>query len=275
MIGLATDSASMLPAAWRDRFEVQVAPMTVVVDGEAHLEGRDLTTAAFYRRLADGAEVSTATPSPGELAAAYQRCRDAGADRVVAIHTGADYSAVLSAAAVAARQVEGVELVDSGTVSFPVALCLAAAADARAAGVDADRVAAAARETAALVDSVFVVGAPDLAQRGGRLGDVGSKPGLTLLGLGPGGVRDLGAADDLDDAIARMAGVVARAATGSPLRVGVGDADRPDLGARLADAVAAAGGALDLVRYEVGPSVGAHTGAGTVGAVWAPATDPV
>ena len=61
-----------------------------------------------------------------------------------------------------------------------------------------------------------------------------------------------------------------RAASGQSLRVGVGDADRPDLGDRLAAALAGAVGVVELTRYEVGPSVGAHSGPGTVGAVWAP-----
>ena len=270
MIAIVTDSASMLPPAWRDRLGIVVVPLTVVLDGASHREDDELDSAEFYRRLAAGAEVSTAAPSPGDLLEAYRSAVADGADRVVAIHTGSEYSAVMAAATVAARAVEEVELVDSGTVSFPVSLCIAAACDARAAGADAGGVAHAARATAKVVDSVFIVGAPDVAQRGGRLGDTATMTDLSVLGLGSEGVRDLGAAEDLDDAITRMATVVADAARAGEVRVGVGDADRPDLGERLATAIAGRAQVEELVRYAVGPSVGAHTGAGTVGAVWAP-----
>jgi len=270
MIGIVTDSAAMLPPAWRDRFEIIVAPLTVVIDGTPHREGVDLGSAEFYRRLAGGAEVSTAAPSPGDLLAAYRRSLEAGATSVVAIHTGADYSAVMAAATIAVRDLPQVELVDSGTVSFPVSLCIAAAADGRDSGADAGGVAAAARATAKEVDSVFIVGAPDLAQRGGRLGDTAAMTDLSILGLGPDGLRDLGAAADLGDAIDRMARAVIDASQGRRLRVGVGDADRPDLGQQLAEAIIGAVGIEELIRYQVGPSVGAHTGSGTVGAVWAP-----
>ena len=59
---------------------------------------------------------------------------------------------------------------------------------------------------------------------------------------------------------------VEREARGRELRVGVGDAVSPELAQALADAMLERLDVVDLVRYEVGPSVGAHTGVGTVGA---------
>lgn len=271
MIAVVTDSASMLPPAWRDSYGVQVAPMTVVLDGVAHQEGIDLTTADFYLRLADGAEVSTAAPSPGDLLATYTSAVEAGATGIVAVHTGSDYSAVLDAAQVAVREVDfPVELVDSGTASFPVALCVVAAADAATAG-DLQQAAAAARATAAVVDSIFVVGVPDLARRGGRLGATPVPTATTVLTLGPAGLAVHSEAADLDHTFEVMSTHVRQAAAGQHLRVGVGDADRPDLGDRLAQMVEGAPGVAEVVRYEVGPSVAVHSGPGTVGAVWAPA----
>ena len=271
MIAIVTDSASMLPPAWRERFGVHVVAMTVVVDGTPYREGLEITTGEFYRRLADGAEVSTSTPSPGDVLATYVAAMDAGSDGIVSIHTGSDYSAVLDAARIAARDLpDEVELVDTATASFPVALCVAAACDARAPTADLREVAAAASATAAVVDSIFVVGVPELARRGGRLGSAEVASPTAILTLGPAGLAEHATATDLDDAIERMAEHVRRAASGQSLRVGVGDADRPDLGDRLATALAGSGGIVELTRYEVGPSVGAHSGPGTVGAVWAP-----
>lgn len=109
MISLVTASASMIPPTIRERFDVSVVPVTVVVDGEQHREGVDLPVDDFYDRLAEGARVSTAAPSPGEVLAR---------------------------------------------------------------GVGADSAAVAARRVAAEVGSVFVVGVPELAQRGGRFGSV-------------------------------------------------------------------------------------------------------
>jgi fatty acid-binding protein DegV len=59
-------------------------------------------------------------------------------------------------------------------------------------------------------------------------------------------------------------------ASGTSLRVGVGTADRAaaPLGKALHDRLAKTPEVRDLVYYRVGPSVGAHTGPGTVGAMY-------
>lgn len=275
MIAIVTDSASMLPPAWRDKFGVHVAPMTVVVDGTPYREGVEISTAEFYRRLEAGAEVSTSTPSPGDVLATYQEAIAAGADRIVSIHTGSEYSGVLDAARVAAREISAdIDLIDTATASFPVALCVVAACATRDATGDLREVAAAASATAAVVDSIFVVGVPELARRGGRLGTTELASPTAILTLGPGGLAEHAVAADIDDALARMADHIRQAAAGQPVRVGVGDADRPDLGDRLATALVGTSGVVELTRYEVGPSVGAHSGPGTVGAVWAPVGPP-
>ena len=160
--------------------------------------------------------MSTSTPSPGDVLAAYQEAVDAGADGIVSIHTGSDYSAVLDAARIAAREIRvDVELVDTATASFPVALCVAAACDTRAAGGDLAEIAAAASATAAVVDSIFVVGVPELARRGGRLGTTEVASPTAILTLGPGGLAEHATAADLDDAIERMAAHVRASGVGS------------------------------------------------------------
>jgi len=55
-----------------------------------------------------------------------------------------------------------------------------------------------------------------------------------------------------------------------PQRVGVGDALKPELADEYAGRLAARPEVAELVRYEIGPSVGAHTGPGTVGACFFP-----
>ena len=280
MITLVTDSNSQLPADLRDRYRIRVVPLVVVVDGEEHEEGIDLDAGEFYARLAAGASVSTAAPAPGRFVEAYEAAAAAGATQIVSIHIGSNTSATIDAARIAAEAVTvPVEIVDTETASFPVACCVWMAARALSAGGGVDEVVRAARDAAAVVDNVFVVGAIDLARRGGRL-----EPGAELGGGVPvlamhGGTMNLVAqAADLDAAVDAMVAYVRERAGTTPLLVGIGHAGATE----LADSLAAAltGGAraegdpvvAELVRYTVSPSVGAHTGAGTAGCVFLPAT---
>ena len=75
---------------------------------------------------------------------------------------------------------------------------------------------------------------------------------------------------DVEAAIDAMAGYLERSASGSPQRVGVGDAVAPDLADQFEARLRPLPAVAELVRYEIGPSVGAHTGPGTVGACFFP-----
>jgi hypothetical protein len=124
---------------------------------------------------------------------------------------------------------------------------------------------------AASVGNVFVVGAPELAKRGGRLHGEAAKEaesGVAVLALRAGAMDVVAHARDVEGAVGAMAAVVEVAAVTTRLRVGVGDAAAAELAVALADRL---DNVQELVRYEVGPSVTAHTGRGTAGAVFFPA----
>jgi DegV family protein with EDD domain len=272
MIQLVTDSASMLPDEVRRRFGIDVVALTITIDGEDFAEGVDLTTAEFYDRIAVGAEVSTAAPSPGTFVDAYRAAAARGATEVLSVHTGASYSATLASARVAAAMVDvPVSLVDTGVGSFPVALAVWAAAEVIGAGGAIEQAAAAAERTSSDTGSLFVVGVPAVARRGGRFVSVGGDlTPTTVLELAAGELHDRGSVPDLDTAIEAMIdGTVAAAGTGA-LRVGVGHAVHGEIAQQMRERLATKLPGSEIVVYEVGPSVGAHTGPGTLGIVYTP-----
>jgi DegV family protein with EDD domain len=272
MIGLVTDSNAQLPADLRERYQVAVVPLTVVVDDQPYQEGVDITTAEFYARLAAGASVSTAAPSPGAVLTAYGQLAAAGATEILSIHIGSNTSATVNAVTVAARSSPVlVEIVDTGTASFAVACCVWAAGEALAAGADTSYAADVARRVASDLGNVFIVGALDLARRGGRLAAGAAEgEGLPVLALADGQMQPVGRAHDVESAVAAMTDYFVEVAAGAPQRVGVGDALTPELAEEYAGRLAERPEVAELVRYEIGPTVGAHTGAGTVGACFFP-----
>ena len=272
MIGLVTDSNAQLPDNLRERYQVAVVPLTIVVDDHPYQEGVDITVAEFYERLGAGASVSTAAPSPGAVLAAYEQLAAAGATEILSIHIGSNTSATVNAVTVAAGSSPvPVEIVDTGTASFAVACCVWAAGEVLAAGGDLTRAAGVARRVADQVGNVFIVGALDLARRGGRLAaDAAAGEGLPVLALAEGRMEAVGRVHDVESAVDAMTAYVVDGAGGVPQRVGVGDALTPELAGEYAARLADRPEVAELVRYEIGPSVGAHTGAGTVGACFFP-----
>ncbi len=270
MIALVTDSGSQITSELRARIGVRVVPLTVVVDGEPLLEGVDLDTEKFYRRLEAGATVSTAAPSPGSVLEQYQAAADGGATQVLSVHTGANLSGTVNSVKVAAEMSPvPVEIVDTRQASFSVACCVWAASDALAVGADLETAAGIARQVAASVGNVFVIGGTDLARGGGRVDvDAEVTAFTTVVALELDDVRTIAQVNSTEEAVAAMAEYVEQYASDRPLRIGVGDAVVPDVARALADRLLAQPTTAELVRYEVGPSVGAHSGPGTVGAVF-------
>ena len=127
---VVTDSTSDLPAAWRERYDVEVVPLKVLFGHETFRDGVDMTSAEFFTRLAASTSLpTTSAPSPGEFAEVYSRLA-ADHNGCISIHIGARLSATAEAARVGAEAVEGftVKVIDSQTVSMPMAfLCRVAA----------------------------------------------------------------------------------------------------------------------------------------------------
>jgi len=173
-------------------------------------------------------------------------------------------SGTTTSAELAAREAPvPVTVVDSGTVSFGVGLCVRAAGDAVAGGASASEAAVVARRLGPTLRNVFV--AP-----GGTGGRVGEEPGWAVHELTNGETTILARCETVDRAIGAMATYVSR--TEVPVRVAVGHSAEAIRWA--ADALTIVLDALpqvvDVERYRVGAAVGAHTGPLSFGAFWWP-----
>jgi fatty acid-binding protein DegV len=253
-IGLCTDSNAQLPEALVERFDIEVVPVTVTVDGEDVLDGLDLDSDEFYAHFtADRRPVITiGEPSPGQFALAYDHLVARGCTEILSVHIASSVSGTANAARLATRSVDvPVRLVDAAADGFALASCLWAAAEAIAAGASVSEAASIAERVAPSVGNVFVVGAAD-----------DSIPVLTLV---DGQVQAIDRVASMVDAVNAMAAFAVR--RGTDLKVGVGHADRS--AAPMADALAAACGetasVAEVLHFRVSPAVGAHTGPGTTG----------
>ncbi|MGZ4767156.1 MAG: DegV family protein [Ilumatobacteraceae bacterium] len=262
MIGICTDSNSQLLQELAERHAIEVVPMTVTVGDHDYLEGVDLDTDDFYELLRRDPQldVSSSQPSPGQFAAAYESLLHRGCDEILSIHVTASMSGALSSARLAARALPvPVRLVDSGTASFGVTLCVWAAADAVARGATLEQAVHVAESLAPHIGMVFMRDAPD------------EGPGVPILSLDAGQIKVVSRAESMPAGIEQMASIAS--GWGPRLRMGVGLADRSaePLTEALEAALDRAGNVVEMVRYRIGPSIGVHTGIGAVGCFMCPA----
>ncbi|HVM08062.1 MAG TPA: DegV family protein [Acidimicrobiales bacterium] len=274
MIGFCTDSNAQIPATLVERFGVEVVPLSVTVGDTTYREGIDLDADGFYELFAGGApQVATAAPAPGAFVEAFTRLAERGADEIVSVHIGSSVSATFNSARIAAGMVDvPVRLVDTGTASFAITACLWEAATAVAAGASVDEAVAAAVNVAGSITNVFVVQALDLPAAGGRLAAGVPSEGIPVLTLAGGQMRPIGAAHDVDGAAQLMADAVTATAPRVRVGLGIADARAATMTEALERRLQEAPEVVELVRYRIGPSVGAHTGPGAAGAIAWPAS---
>jgi DegV family protein with EDD domain len=279
-VAVVTDSSAYLPVRLVEQYAVEVVPLYVVMAGRSGREGDDIGPADVARALgARGQRVSTSRPTPGDFVAAYRRCLDAGADRIVSVHLSAELSGTVDAARLAAAQIgeHVVTVVDSRSAAMGNGFAVLAAARAAAREEDRAAVAAADRNTDAATRTLFVVDTLEHLRRGGRIGHAASMIGTALsvkpvLHVADGRVVPLEKVRTTARALVRLVQRGVEAAAGRPVMVAVHHLAAPERAQKLAaDLEERLPGLRELYVSELGAAIGAHVGPGAVGLVVAPA----
>jgi fatty acid kinase fatty acid binding subunit len=272
-VAVVVDSAAYLPEATIEAYGLLVAPLSLEIDGLEYREGVDITPDGFFERLPSAKSVTTSQPSVGQFLELYEKAARDGAERVLSIHIGSNISGTVQSARLASQSAQiPVMVVDTGQASFAEGLCVLEGLDALREGRTVGESAEVIGRASKVVGNTFVVKALDLARRGGRLASGEETPaGIPVMALTEKGMKIVGTAETVEQAVDLIAGHVETAAQesgGRELRVGVGHGAAPEMAAALHQRVADIDGVGEVIDYVVGPVIGAHTGAGTAGAVF-------
>lgn len=294
-VGVVTDSTACLPDDLIASVDGRIAivPLTVMIDGESHVEGEGVSGATVAAAEESDLALSTARPAPARMVEAYETLAAAGCTEIVSVHASSKLSSTVNSARLAAAEAPvPVTVVDSTTMGM--ALGFAALAGARSAvrGASADRVAAVVREVAGTSKTALYVDSLEPLRRGGRVGRAGALLGSALsikplLRLEDGVIEPLARVRSTGKAIERLARWTlgeARAFGPAPVVCAVHSLTRSDLAERLttllmepsdADGDVEPIWAEPIVHAPLAPAVSAHIGSGAIGVAVARMPDPV
>jgi DegV family protein with EDD domain len=267
---IVTDSTADLPADLCASRGISVVPLTVTLDGQSYLDGVEISAEQFYQRLsASSGLATTSQPSPGRFVETYGRLLEEH-DAVVSIHISARLSGTLASAQQAAAQLETnrIHLVDSEVVSMPLGLLTLAGSALAGEGRPATEVRARLESLRTELRTYFTVATLENLRRGGRIGRASALVGSVLqvkpvLTIRDGEVTPLERVRTLDRALARIAELARAVDQGHGICAVVGHAAAEGTAQRIARELE---GITDtLLIQPLGPVVGAHAGAGTVG----------
>jgi len=279
-VAIVTDSTASLPGDLVARHGIEVVPLHVVLGGQQHSEGVDITTAEVAAALRKLTAVSTSRPSPQALLDAYESAAAGGADAVVSVHISSDMSGTVGSATLAASQSPiPVEVVDSRSVGMAMGYAVVSAAEAASRGLDAKAVAAIASSRARSATVIFYVDTLEHLRRGGRIGAASALLGSALaikplLALSDGQISPIEKVRTAARALSRLEELALRALDAAG-EAGV------DIAVHHLDSLTRAGDLAERLRARVPPSatvllvelgavVGAHVGPGTIAVAVSP-----
>jgi DegV family protein with EDD domain len=274
VIHVVTDSTSDLTRDEAADLGVTVVPLVVRFGDDQFRDGVDLTSEAFYRRLAaDSTHPTTSQPSPEEFTSTYESLLRDDEDSVVGIHISAKLSGTLQSAHLAVQQLgsDRIHLVDSETVSGGLQLLVRAAVDDIRAGNSADAVAAAAKKRRAQVGLYVLLDTLEYLQRGGRIGRAQAFLG-GLLNVKPLLTTEHGEVAPQTRVRSRKRGletIVELLRKRAPLSsLAAFHTGAPELIDELRALLSSAFPGVDILVGQVGPVVGTYTGPGGVGVAY-------
>jgi DegV family protein with EDD domain len=266
---VVTDSTADLPDDWRDRYGIEVVPLKVLFGKESFRDRVDMTDDEFFRRLAESSTLpTTSAPSPGEFADVYARLAK-DYEGCISIHIGEALSATAEAARVGAQSVDGfaVNVIDSQTVSMPIAFLCQVAAECATLG-EATR---AVQERISRCRVLALLDTLRYVEMGGRVSRAQAMIG-TMLDLKPlllvveGEIKPVDRVRTRSRAIPRM---VEFFRSETPVEhMAVMHAQAPDEAEQIASQLRQEFPGFDIPVGQIGCVLGSHTGPKALGLVY-------
>ncbi len=192
---LVTDSTASLTAEDRERLDISVVSLYVILNGEQRPESEITDYRTFYKAVIESPDLTTTSqPSVGDFMAVYEPLLDQGKE-IISIHLSAAISGTCEAAKQAVAQLteegkggERIRVVDSRTTAGGLALTVLAAANAVNDGATAEEAALRAEAARENLGTWIMVDTLEYLRKGGRIGSaqawIGSalriKPIITL-----------------------------------------------------------------------------------------------
>ena len=272
-VALITDSTAYIPRDWIDKYGIKVSPAVVIWDGEELRDWYDITAEEFFTRLENSSTLpTTSQPTPAYFKDLYEELMAEGKD-ILGVHISSKLSGTFSSAEQAKARMPDANIENVDTLSasmgegWPLLMAVKAAQDGKSLAECRAVVEEACKHTGILL----TVNTLEFLHRGGRIGGakrlLGSALNLKpILQVTDGAIEPAENVRTRKKSLARLADmIIERIGDRRPIYMAAIHANAPEDAEAVLEII---GKKLPLkarMVTSVAPTVGTHTGPGTVG----------
>jgi DegV family protein with EDD domain len=274
-IAIITDSIACLPRDLREKYCIQIVPLTILVAGQLYHDGVDITPSQVYEMfLKDPNSFKAAPATPEEFLTVLRKAAQAATD-IFCITVSLKISTMFNVARLAIERLKvetpgiRIELLDSATATAAEGFIALAAAKAVEAGESLAEVVKAAGRIKEKVNAVVMLDTMRHVYRAGRVPKIAAQAG-SMLNIRPiftvsGSVHFATAVRNKKRGIEKIKSMLREKVGSQPIHCAVMHAYAPDEALRLKEQVAAEFNCVELWTTEFSPVMGYATGTGTLG----------
>lgn len=275
-----TDRAADLSPEQLAGLDITFAPLTLTLDGRSYVSGVDIQHQEFYDLLVNAEGMpTTSLPSAGEFAELYRAAAQKDPD-ILSVHISSGLSGTYNAAAQGAQMVPeaNVTVWDTMTLSGAEGWQVEAAARAARAGWSVEKTLDLLNTIRRITETAYTLPELKYLIHGGRISHLSGLLASVLhirpiIGVSKddGKYYQMGRARTFNRAVESIGDVIAKQhPDGSALRMQVLHARNPEAAERLRGLLERRFDGTFLPAGDIAPVLGAHTGPGLVGVVYAP-----
>jgi DegV family protein with EDD domain len=275
-IAVVTDSVACVSEELLQKYDIRVAPVQIIWDRVKYRDGVDIKTEEFYKRLRTSKTLPTTSSGiVGEFTQIFEDLKEKKVDGIVAVVLTGGLGAAYNSAMTAKDAITGIpiEIIDTKTAMMAQGFAVLAAARVAMAGGSMADVAKAASDTAAKTHIFWAMDTLEYLRKGGRVSLPQAvfaawlqvKP-ITGIDIKTGKVEPMARVRTKSKVIDKLIEMMDERVSGTgPLHVAVVHGDAAEEAEKLEKIVAAKYKPVELMRSQITPVIGTHTGPGTLG----------
>ena len=271
-IAVVTDSVATLPHDLVKKYNILVAPVHIIWDRVDYRDSVDIQTSEFYKRLRKSKTLPTTSSGiQGEFIQIFEGLQGK-VDGIVTLTLTGALGAAYTSAVNAKELIKDVpiEIVDTRTAMMAQGFIVLEAAKVASAGGSMEDIITTAKNMLPKVHIFWAMDTLEYLRRGGRV----SLPQAVLAswlrvkpitGIIEGKVEPLARVRSKAKVMEKLLELMDEWITATPLHVSVLHGDAPQEAEKLEQQVFSRYKPLEMIRSEVTPVIGTHTGPGTLG----------